>query len=126
MGDKIEKFVDRAVLVGVSDGARRALGFAHRHPERVSRARGLPGYRARPAREDPLHGDHHSDQCPRGRARLQGNPTVGPGGSSTTLPTRVWLSSPRPTTSRCSRRRNNSNDSFVRLCQRCDSRRHGV
>jgi 3-oxoadipate enol-lactonase len=26
-----------AVLVGVSDGARRALGFAHRYPDRVSR-----------------------------------------------------------------------------------------
>lgn len=29
--------VRRAVLIGVSDGGRRALGFAHRHPERVER-----------------------------------------------------------------------------------------
>jgi 3-oxoadipate enol-lactonase len=29
--------VHSAVLVGVSDGARRALAFAHRYPERVSR-----------------------------------------------------------------------------------------
>ncbi|WP_328999882.1 alpha/beta hydrolase [Kribbella sp. NBC_00709] len=29
--------VGRGVLLGVSDGGRRALGFAHRHPERVSR-----------------------------------------------------------------------------------------
>ena len=30
--------VARAVLVGSSEGGRRALGFAHRHPERVVRA----------------------------------------------------------------------------------------
>ena len=29
--------VRRAALVGSSDGGRRALGFAHRHPDRVSR-----------------------------------------------------------------------------------------
>ncbi|GAA3230875.1 alpha/beta fold hydrolase [Dactylosporangium siamense] len=29
--------VDAALLVGVSDGARRALAFAHRHPQRVRR-----------------------------------------------------------------------------------------
>ena len=28
--------VRRAVVVGVSDGGRRALGFAHRHPDRVA------------------------------------------------------------------------------------------
>ncbi|TDU84225.1 pimeloyl-ACP methyl ester carboxylesterase [Kribbella voronezhensis] len=28
--------VSQAVLVGVSEGGRRALGFAHRHPERVT------------------------------------------------------------------------------------------
>lgn len=32
-----------AVLVGVSDGARRALAFAHRHPERVSRVVAVGG-----------------------------------------------------------------------------------
>lgn len=30
--------VEAAMLVGVSDGARRVLAFAHRYPERVSRA----------------------------------------------------------------------------------------
>lgn len=30
--------VSSAVLVGVSDGARRVLAFAHRHPERIDRA----------------------------------------------------------------------------------------
>ncbi|GAA1673365.1 alpha/beta hydrolase [Kribbella yunnanensis] len=29
--------IDRAVLIGSSDGGRRALAFAHRHPERVER-----------------------------------------------------------------------------------------
>ena len=28
--------IERAVLVGVSDGGRRGLGFAHRHPDRVT------------------------------------------------------------------------------------------
>jgi non-heme chloroperoxidase len=28
--------IERAVLIGVSDGGRRALGFAHRHPDRVA------------------------------------------------------------------------------------------
>ncbi|GIG64921.1 alpha/beta fold hydrolase [Phytomonospora endophytica] len=32
-----------AVLVGVSDGARRALAFAHRHPERVSHVVAVAG-----------------------------------------------------------------------------------
>jgi pimeloyl-ACP methyl ester carboxylesterase len=29
--------IARAILVGSSDGARRALGFAHRHPDRVAK-----------------------------------------------------------------------------------------
>jgi non-heme chloroperoxidase len=29
--------VRRTALIGVSDGGRRALGFAHRHPDRVTR-----------------------------------------------------------------------------------------
>ena len=32
-----------AVLVGVSDGARRALAFAHRYPDRVSRVVAVGG-----------------------------------------------------------------------------------
>lgn len=35
--------VSSAVLVGVSDGARRALGFARRHPERASRVVAVAG-----------------------------------------------------------------------------------
>ncbi|MFK4085514.1 alpha/beta fold hydrolase [Kribbella sp. NPDC020789] len=35
--------VERAVLAGVSDGARRALGFAHRHPERVAAVCAIAG-----------------------------------------------------------------------------------
>jgi pimeloyl-ACP methyl ester carboxylesterase len=34
---------DSAVLVGVSDGARRALAFAHRYPERVRRVVAVAG-----------------------------------------------------------------------------------
>ncbi|GAA0587816.1 alpha/beta hydrolase [Kribbella sandramycini] len=35
--------IDRAVLVGVSDGARRALGFAHQHPDRVTKVCAVAG-----------------------------------------------------------------------------------
>jgi non-heme chloroperoxidase len=35
--------VNRAVLVGSSDGGRRALGFAHRHPDRVARVCAIAG-----------------------------------------------------------------------------------
>jgi non-heme chloroperoxidase len=35
--------VGQAVLVGVSEGGRRALGFAHRHPERVTRVCAVAG-----------------------------------------------------------------------------------
>ena len=35
--------VSQAVLVGVSEGGRRALGFAHRHPERVTRVCAVSG-----------------------------------------------------------------------------------
>jgi len=35
--------VSRAVLVGVSEGGRRALGYAHRHPERVTRVGAVAG-----------------------------------------------------------------------------------
>ncbi|MEV4508032.1 alpha/beta hydrolase [Dactylosporangium sp. NPDC049525] len=35
--------VGAAVLVGVSDGARRALAFAHRHPDRVRRVVAVGG-----------------------------------------------------------------------------------
>ncbi|MEU8076813.1 alpha/beta hydrolase [Catellatospora citrea] len=35
--------VSSAVLVGSSEGARRALGFAHRHPERVRRVVAVSG-----------------------------------------------------------------------------------
>lgn len=35
--------VEAAVLVGVSDGARRALAFAHRHPDRVRRVVAVGG-----------------------------------------------------------------------------------
>jgi len=35
--------VSQAVLVGVSDGGRQALGFAHRHPERVTRVCAVAG-----------------------------------------------------------------------------------
>lgn len=35
--------VSQATLVGTSDGARRALGFAHRYPERVARVCAVAG-----------------------------------------------------------------------------------
>ncbi|TCC61086.1 alpha/beta hydrolase [Kribbella pittospori] len=35
--------VERAVLIGSSDGARRALGFAHRYPDRVRRVCAVAG-----------------------------------------------------------------------------------
>ncbi|WP_112239082.1 alpha/beta fold hydrolase [Kribbella monticola] len=35
--------VSQAVLVGVSEGGRRALGFAHAHPERVTRVCAVAG-----------------------------------------------------------------------------------
>lgn len=35
--------VQSAVLIGSSDGARRALGFAHRHPDRVRRVCAVAG-----------------------------------------------------------------------------------
>ncbi len=35
--------IDSALLVGCSEGARRALGFAHRHPDRVDRVVAVSG-----------------------------------------------------------------------------------
>jgi pimeloyl-ACP methyl ester carboxylesterase len=35
--------VSEALLIGVSEGGRRALGFAHRHPERVTRVAAVAG-----------------------------------------------------------------------------------
>lgn len=133
--------VESAVVVGVSDGARRGLAFAHRYPDRVRRvvaigpalggfpdpspeeteartpmrvlhpARGLPRRRARPTGQDAPGRAHPPDHRVGRRPRLQDQRAVGATDRPRSTRRHADSDPRRRPLPRCCRRRRSSNAS---------------